>query len=84
MITSRSLIETAQDWAASLNIMLESYFSSVEEQLEYAMEHEYACGCSVDKEYSFVMTYPYQLVSTFTDGRMVLKYSVSDGWYAVV
>jgi hypothetical protein len=84
LVTTTASLDVACDWAAELNNMLESYFESAAEQAEYACTFEYTAGRSLDMVKSTFVGDLLLLVSPHDFGRLVVAYSVTKGWHAVV
>lgn len=84
LVTTTNSLDAASDWAAELNNMLEAYFESAAEQAEYACDFEYAAGRSLDMVMSTFVGGSLVLVSSDGFDRLVVAYSVTKGWHAVV
>lgn len=84
LVTTTNSLDAAGDWAAELNNMLEAYFESAAEQVEYASDFEYAAGRSLDMVKSSFVGGSLVLVSSDGFDRLVVAYSVMKGWHAVV
>jgi hypothetical protein len=83
LVTSTGCLDEANDWAAELNRILESYFGSMSEQMEYASQWEYAAGLGVDMVKSQFQGDSPVLVHSDGFDRLVVGYTIVKGWHVV-
>lgn len=80
IVTDPAYVSKAEKWAQYLNEDLETYFTDVGQQLEYAMAHAFTIH-PLNVNVSLFGTSP-RLVDA--DERMVVAYTPNGGWRAVL